>query len=525
MTKAHRRVKVLQRDWRFQVAELEGEWWINKVGTYGMASAQLYWGRTAALILRPLYNLFPQVDWGSVFVDDFCWFLRAGNADHQATAIIATLVALGVPLSWKKTHSAEVNTWLGFVIHPNTPQVQMISTKHILVLEVLELLIQNTVMTIKAIEKALGRLQCPLIKSLLQSFWAWKMAVTSSGRPPKTVRLLALLQKELFIIPYRQLSPYLPKSSWWGCSDASADFTGDAYIGGWLSDAQSPARDSVYWFQALRWLHAASRSPPTDAAGPEDGGRAADQWQWPKLQPQWMLLNADGAQAHRRVKILPEDWRFQVAELEGEWWIHKMGTCGMASAQLYWGRTAALILRLLYNIFPQVDWGFVFVDDFCWILRAEDADHVATVILVILVALGVSLSWKKTHLTEVNTWLGFVIHSNIPQVQIIATKHILVFEVLELLIQNTAMTAKFIENFGRLQWITAVCPLIKSLLQPSWAWKMAVISSGRSFKNSSTPCFVDEGAPHHLTQSRTVNTLSSLYPGFLDGLERCRWPC
>ena len=253
VTKAHRRVKVLPRDWRFQVAELEGEWWINKVGTYGMASAQLYWGRTAALILRLLYNLFPQVDWGFVFVDDFCWLLRAENADHQATAILATLVALGVPLSWKKTHLAEVNTWLGFVIHPNIPQVQMISTKHILVLEVLELLIQNTVMTTKAIEKALGRLQwatavCPMTKSLLQPFWAWKMAVTSSGRPPKTVRLLALLLKELFTIPYRQLSPYLPKSSWWGCSDASADSTGEAYIGGWLSDAQSPARDSVHWF-------------------------------------------------------------------------------------------------------------------------------------------------------------------------------------------------------------------------------------------------------------------------------------
>ena len=27
------------------------------------------------------------------------------------------------------------------------------------------------------------------------------------------------------------------------------------------------------------------------------------------------------------------------------------------------------------------------------------------------------------------------------------------------------------------------------------------------------------------TQSRTMNTLSSLYPGSLDGLERCRWPC
>ena len=42
MTKAHRRIKVFQADWRYQVAQIDDEWWINKVGTYGMASAQLY---------------------------------------------------------------------------------------------------------------------------------------------------------------------------------------------------------------------------------------------------------------------------------------------------------------------------------------------------------------------------------------------------------------------------------------------------------------------------------------------------
>ena len=47
---------------------------------------------------------------------------------------------------------------------------------------------------------------------------------------------------------YRQLSPYLPKSPWWGCSDASASDSGEAYIGGWLLYSQDPARHSVYGF-------------------------------------------------------------------------------------------------------------------------------------------------------------------------------------------------------------------------------------------------------------------------------------
>ena len=33
--------------------------WINLVGTYGVASAQFFWGRYAGLILRLLYQLSP----------------------------------------------------------------------------------------------------------------------------------------------------------------------------------------------------------------------------------------------------------------------------------------------------------------------------------------------------------------------------------------------------------------------------------------------------------------------------------
>ena len=36
-----------------------------------------------------------------------------------------------------------------------------------------------------------------------------------------------------------------------------------------------------------------------------------------------------------------------------------------------WGRKASLVLRLLYYIFPQVDWHLVFVDDYCWVLRCS----------------------------------------------------------------------------------------------------------------------------------------------------------
>ncbi len=44
VSKAHRRCKVRSKDWKYQVAKILHEYWVNMVGTYGIASAQLRTG-------------------------------------------------------------------------------------------------------------------------------------------------------------------------------------------------------------------------------------------------------------------------------------------------------------------------------------------------------------------------------------------------------------------------------------------------------------------------------------------------
>ena len=75
-----------------------------------------------------------------------------------------------------------------------------------------------------------------------------------------------------------------------------------------------------------------------------------------------------------------------------------------------------------------------------------------------------------------------------------APKHIKVMELLEELANGSPMSAKAIEKaMGRIQWATACCPLTKSMLQPPWAWKMAVrtivcwLSSSRIPSNNTHP--------------------------------------
>ena len=253
VTKAHRRVKILAPEWRYQVAKLGDEWWINKVGTYGMASAQLYWGRLASALLRLLYHVYPMVDWGFVFVDDFCWLLRKSLAGPLTSAILLFLVAFGCPLSWKKTAIGLSNTWLGFIMTPDLQLVRMAPTKHELVMAVLDKMVDNQTFTKQELDSALGRLQwatncCPLTKPFLQAFSQWKSAVKSSGRPTKLLRGFAHLLHCLFEKDYHHPTPYAPQSSWWGASDASASDSGEAYVGGWISNHPNPEKHQVWWF-------------------------------------------------------------------------------------------------------------------------------------------------------------------------------------------------------------------------------------------------------------------------------------
>ena len=212
VTKAHRRIKVSLPDWKYQVAQIQDSWWVSRVGTYGMASAQLYWGRMAALLLRLVYALFP--------MDDFCWILRASQSRSLTAGILATLLAVGTPRSWKKTTLSEVNTWLGFVINPVGPIVRMGQEKHDAIMKILSALRtgQVQVFSWKDLERILGKLNwattvCPLTRPFVQLFWSWKMACTTSGRPGQLIRMLASLLESIFATPYIQPSPFAPSSS------------------------------------------------------------------------------------------------------------------------------------------------------------------------------------------------------------------------------------------------------------------------------------------------------------------------
>ena len=272
VTKAHRRIKVRRCDWKYITALINDQIWVNKCGTYGVASAQYYWGRMAALNLRLLYYLFPDIRWAFVYVDDFIIVLDTKHHKALALAIILTMTAWGCPLSWKKTSLGEVSNWLGYQVNCRTITSTMTPDKQIIMTNILRKLLQGAQHTDNEVVSNTGRLQwataiCPQMRPFLQPLYSWMIALQDRraktrkdnsfagrtagkwayGRPPQLVQLMAATMLHIINNTTPPHTPPTCQLRITAATDAGADDS-HARIGGWYSTVENPAQTDVHWF-------------------------------------------------------------------------------------------------------------------------------------------------------------------------------------------------------------------------------------------------------------------------------------
>ena len=86
----------------------------------------------------------------------------------------------------------------------------------------------------------------------------------------------------------------------------------------------------------IHWIHASSSGASGDHTAVSQGERATARgvdsepqgggtWSWPGPDTTLLLLKADVSKAHRRIKILPSGWKYQVAQIDQQWWVNKVG--------------------------------------------------------------------------------------------------------------------------------------------------------------------------------------------------------
>ena len=81
-SKARRRCMAKEKELEYQIPNLGDNCWINKVGTYGVASARAHRGRLAAAIILLLCHLFPAINWMMDCVGDIVTIMDEPLRDH-----------------------------------------------------------------------------------------------------------------------------------------------------------------------------------------------------------------------------------------------------------------------------------------------------------------------------------------------------------------------------------------------------------------------------------------------------------
>ena len=120
VTVAHRQVSIDPQDWHFLGTQIYpgGLVYVNKVGTFGIASASYWWSRVAEAIGRITQYIAGHTaqTWHLLVADDYM-LDASGPAYREAIISFFTLCSLvGVLLSWPKTCGGDTVSWVGFEI-------------------------------------------------------------------------------------------------------------------------------------------------------------------------------------------------------------------------------------------------------------------------------------------------------------------------------------------------------------------------------------------------------------------------
>ena len=108
----HRLVPVREEDWGYQACSVDGDVdehgeqqvGLNKVGTFALSSAEYWWGRAAAGVIRAAHHMLGSrlAVWFLLFADDGNLFGEMEHAPRSLVGFLLVMEILGVPLSWKK---------------------------------------------------------------------------------------------------------------------------------------------------------------------------------------------------------------------------------------------------------------------------------------------------------------------------------------------------------------------------------------------------------------------------------------
>ena len=178
----------------------------------------------------------------------------------------------------------------------------------------------------------------------------------------------------------------------------------------------------------------------------------------------------DVAAAHKRVKLQEADGGLQFFQVGGRLYRYRVCHFGARWSAYWWARVGALLHRLAHQVVYVEHFGFLYVDDWLFLVNRDVAPWCARVLLCLLQVVGCPLSWKKVRVGPVVDYLGFVVDCGTRSIRVPGAKLERVLAFLAIVLAGGKAKRKVLEKgVGLLIWVTFVAKALRPWLSAFYA--------------------------------------------------------
>ena len=178
-------------------------------------------------------------------------------------------------------------------------------------------------------------------------------------------------------------------------------------------------------------------------------------------------LVLDVSKAHRRIKIRPQDQGLLCFRHQDVLYQSITLNFGARASGFYWSRLAGHLLRLIHALTYLSHSALMYVDDILALLERSSAPLLTGLIVVLLLALRVPMSWHKASLCPSVVWIGWSFNLDLMTVALDPDKLARLRTLLCLLMDSRTCSVIQLEKLtGKLLWLSSLFRTFRASLAP-----------------------------------------------------------
>ena len=182
---------------------------------------------------------------------------------------------------------------------------------------------------------------------------------------------------------------------------------------------------------------------------------------------QMTQLTLDVAKAHRRILVHPDDGGLLCFHANGELYRCITLNFGARASGWYWGRLAGIMVRSCHSLLAHGHALWQYVDDLLAWLDKVSSPLWASLLVVLLLILGVPMSWHKAALSDTVDWIGWRISVAYWTIEVPIEKLERITAQIQSIRRSERLTLREMQSLvGRLLWLTSAWRHLRPLLIP-----------------------------------------------------------